>query len=67
MAEPRMKFAQLDEARLSDLRAFEKQLGTCVVALGQKSRFAPLSDKQLKQLQAKEKDWDVVLLAYECT
>jgi hypothetical protein len=66
MAAPHLKVAQLDDARLTRLRALEQELGACVVAVEKDTRFADLSEQQLKRLQAGEKDLDVVLLAYEC-
>jgi hypothetical protein len=66
MAAPHLKVAQLDEGHLTKLRALEQELGACVVAVEKDTRFADLSERQLKRLQAGEKDLDVVLLAYEC-
>lgn len=66
MTETRMRIAQLDEQRLSRLRALEKELGICLVALEREFRLADLSAEQLKKVQATEKDLGVVLLAYEC-
>jgi len=66
MAAQHLKVAQLDEARLTKLRALEQELGACVVAVQKDARFADLSERQLKRLQAGEKDLNVVLLAYEC-
>jgi hypothetical protein len=61
-----MRIAQLDEERLTRLRALEGELGTCIVALEPQYPLADLSEKQLKQLQAEEQGLGVVLLAYEC-
>ena len=65
MAAPRMKFAQLDPARLESVRELEKELGTYVVALEPAVRLASLSPEQLARLQAAEEALGVVLLAYE--
>jgi hypothetical protein len=61
-----MRIAQLDEKRLSRLRALEDELGICLIALEREFRLADLSEPQLKKVQAAEKDLGVVLLAYEC-
>jgi len=66
MAAPRMTFAQLDSGDLTKVQALEDEIGGCVVALEKQARLAELSKDRLKQLQAAEKDLDVVLLAYEC-
>jgi len=61
-----MQPAVLDEARLSRLRNFERQIGTCLVALEPKAELADLTSEQLQQLQAAERELGVVLLAYSC-
>ena len=65
MAEPRMRIAQLDRARLDKVRALEAEMGICLVALEREFHLADLSEEQLKRLQAAEKEMGVVLLAYE--
>ncbi len=65
MARTRMTIAQLDEARLAEVRALEEELGIYLVALEHKIQLADLSEEQLKRIQASEKDLGVVLLAYE--
>ncbi len=57
---------QLDEANLSKLNDLEKKLGKCVVAWNQKLDPADISEEQVKELQALEKDLDAVLVAYNC-
>jgi hypothetical protein len=47
------------------VRDLEKELGVWAVALEPAARLADLSGKKLQQLQAKEKELGVVLLAYE--
>ncbi len=65
MTETRMRTAQLDEKRLSRLRALEDELGFCLVALEQDFHLADLSEEQLRRVQAAEKEMGVVLLAYD--
>jgi hypothetical protein len=57
---------QLDEANLSKLNDLEKKLGKCVVAWDQKLDPAVISEAELKELQALEKDLNAVLVAYNC-
>jgi hypothetical protein len=61
----RLRIAQLDEARLTKLRALEKELGVCLVALEPEVKLADLSGEKLERVQASEKELGVVLLAYE--
>ena len=60
-----MRVAKLDKGRLARLRAFEKELGCCLVALEPEFRLAELSQAQLRRLVAAEKELGVLLLAYE--
>jgi hypothetical protein len=57
---------QLDDANLSKLNNLEKKLGKCVVAWDQKLEPADISEAEVKELQALEKDLDAVLVAYNC-
>ena len=57
---------QLDDANLSKLNDLEKKLGKCVVAWDQKLEPADISEAEVKELQALEKDLDAVLVAYNC-
>jgi len=65
VAKTRLTVAQLDEARLAEVRALEQELGLYLVALEHKIEFANLSKEQLERVQAKEQDLGVVLVAYE--
>ncbi len=60
-----MMVSDLDDKELSKVRNLEKDLGTWVVAIDQKPRFAHLSDEQLTRLQAAEQDMGCILLAYD--
>ncbi len=65
MGKPQVKVAQLDEARMEQVQALEKELGVWLVALEPEVQPASLSDEQVKKLQAKEKELGVVLVAYQ--
>jgi len=65
VARTRLTVAQLDKARLAEVRALEEELGIYLVALEHKIQLANLSEEQLERVQAREKDLGVVLLAYE--
>lgn len=56
----------LKEADLSKLNELETKLGKCVVAWDQKLDPAIISEAELKELQALEKDMNAVLVAYNC-
>ena len=56
---------ELDNARLAKVQALESKLGCCVVAL-QQPPIARLSQTQLQELQAMEKELSVTLIAYAC-
>jgi len=56
----------LDEPGLARLQALEGKLGVCVVAWERQTRPASITDHQLNELQAVEKDMGAVLVAYEC-
>ena len=66
MADYGVRIAQLDEGRLEKLRALEKDLGECVVAVEARPKFATLSEDKLRRLQTVEKELGTVLLAYSC-
>jgi hypothetical protein len=57
---------ELDDANLSKLHDLEKKLGKCVVAWDQKLDPAIISEAELKELQALEKEMNAVLVAYNC-
>jgi len=65
MTGTRMKVAKLDEAQLTRVKALEKKLGCCVVALEPEYKLALLTPAQIKQLTSAEKHLGVVLVAYE--
>jgi hypothetical protein len=65
MAGARMKVAKLDRARLNQVKALEKKLGCCVVALEPEYKLAKLAPAQIKQINSAEKQLGVVLVAYE--
>jgi hypothetical protein len=56
----------LKETELTRLNSLEKDIGKCVVAWDQRLHPADISEEQLKELQAVEKEMDAVLVAYEC-
>jgi hypothetical protein len=64
MANPRMKVAELDPARLEKVRKLEAELGAYVVALEPEFRLAELTAEQVERLRAAERELGVVLLAY---
>lgn len=57
---------QLDDAKLDKLNNLEKKLGKCVVAWDQKLEPAVISESEVRELQALEKDLDAVLVVYNC-
>ena len=54
----------LDEADLAKLHSLEGKLGSWVVALEQQRKLASISEEQLNELKALEKELHAVLLAY---
>ena len=56
----------LDDAGLNKLQALESKLGCCIVALGRRPQPAPLSEAQLQELEAVEREMDTILVAYTC-
>lgn len=62
---PKMKVARLTRAALSRVKALEKSLDVCVVAVEPETQFAKLNKTQLRALQDEEKKLGLVLLAYE--
>ncbi len=66
MAEPRMRVAQLDKARMDKVQDLERELGTSLVALEREFSLDELSEEQLKKLQQAEAEMGIVLLAYKC-
>ncbi len=59
------KVADLDQRELTEVEKLEDNLGVWVVAVEPKSRFASLTNDQLHQLQEKEKEMGIILLAYD--
>jgi hypothetical protein len=57
---------KLDDAALGKVKALESHLGCCVVALEPAPRPAKLTDAQLVELRAMEKELKAVLVAYSC-
>jgi hypothetical protein len=55
---------KLDDAGLQKLKALESQLGCNVVAFEPPPRPARLTDAQLVEIRALEKDLKAVLVAY---
>lgn len=64
MATIRMKYAQLDEDNLEKVRSLEKQTGAVVLVMEKIHPLARLTDPQIQQIQALEKDLGVILIAY---
>ncbi len=67
MTGARMKVAKLDDAQLDRVKALEKKLGCCVVALEPEFRLARLTPAQIKELASAEKQLGVVLVAYDAS
>ena len=63
MATSQMKIAELDETRVTKVKALEDELGFCVVDLEKKFSLADLSEDQVRKLQGAEEELGVVLLA----
>jgi len=57
---------KLDDGGLQKLQALEGQLGCCVVAFEPAPRPARLTDAQLTELRAMEKELKALLVAYSC-
>lgn len=64
MPNPRMKFANLDEASLEKLHDYERVMGTTILAVQPTYPFADLSEEEVKRVQELEKELGVILLAY---
>lgn len=60
-----MTVAKLDENKLEQLRAAEKEMGVVLVAMQPTFSLAQLNEQQLMHLQKLEQEMGVVLLAYE--
>lgn len=56
----------LDEPGLSRLQALEGKLGCCVIALERPPQPATLSEVQLEELKAMEKEMNTILVAFTC-
>lgn len=65
MRRSRMSIADLDQETLTQLQAFEKELGLYLVALAPRYKLADLSADQVEKVQAMEQKLGVVLLAYQ--
>ncbi len=57
---------KLDDTGLKKLKGLESPRGCCVVALEPAPRPAKLTDAQLVELRAMEKELKAVLVAYNC-
>jgi len=57
---------KLDDKDLNKLNDLEKKLGKCVVAWDQKLDPAVISEAEVKELQALEKEMNAILVAYNC-
>ncbi len=57
---------RLDKNNMDKLQQLEKKLNYCVVAWEKTPKVADLSDSQIKDLQAVEKEMNAVLVAYDC-
>ena len=55
---------KLDKADLAKLSSLEGKLGSWVVALEQQRKLAIISEEQLNELKALEKELHAILLAY---
>lgn len=59
------QFKNLDADRIARLRALEKEIGCCLVALDP-VKLANVPQTQLKKLQSFEKESGAILVAYTC-
>jgi hypothetical protein len=57
---------RLDKTNLDKVQALEKKLDYCIVAWEKTPGVAQLSDSQIQELQAVEKEMKAVLVAYDC-
>jgi hypothetical protein len=55
---------KLNEADLAKLRSLEGKLGSWVVVLEQQRNLASISEEQLNELKALEKELHAILVAY---
>ncbi|MBI2852562.1 MAG: hypothetical protein HYX84_05635 [Chloroflexi bacterium] len=60
------RIKELEPAILSRLQNLEKQLGCCIVAVEPRFPVARLTQEQLGELQALEKEMKAILIAYAC-
>jgi hypothetical protein len=65
MRRSRMSIADLDQETLTQLQAFEEELGFYLVALAPKYKLAELSADQVEKVQSMEQKLGLVLLAYQ--
>lgn len=65
MRRSRMSIADLDQETLSQLQAFEEEMGFYLVALAPRYKVAELSAEQVEKVQSMEQKLGVVLLAYQ--
>ncbi len=59
-----LKIAHLDEKAQAKVQALEQAINKQIMAYERGSRFADLSDEELAQVHALEKELGVILLAY---
>ena len=57
---------KLDQAGLDKVKALESKLGGCILAVEGAPKPATISNVQLTELQATEKEMGAVLIAYQC-
>jgi hypothetical protein len=57
---------RLDKSNMDKIQQLEKKLDYCVVAWEKTPRVASLSDSQIEELKAVEKEMGAVIVAYDC-
>jgi len=59
-----IKFADIDQGKISTIQEVEKKMNYMLVAVESAGEYADLSTGELETLQKKEKELGILLLAY---
>ncbi len=60
-----VKYPQLSQQQMQQLKSLEQELGTVVVAVEPQAQVAELPPDKLRRLQQAERDMGLILLAYK--
>ncbi len=65
MATGYVKYPQLNQQQMQQLKSLENELGTVVVAVEPETQVAELPPDKLRRLQQAEREMGMILLAYK--